>query len=524
MEIQAQITMPTNTTNGSNLNAAVANGAASTSSSTSMTASPEADFSATLNGLITMAPAAVAPVNSQAGLSGLNNILVQLLTTLKMDSAASEGQSNEDSIKQLDLLINMLNTDTEEAEDILDNPNVQTWLAGIQTMLMVHAPTPEVITTDEELTAQLLLTDSASTGDVQLNPLLFVPIQSTTNNGAATEHGLEDAKELITKTDAFKLLDTFKQLLKADDTKIVLPQAHKAMQVMVDQMQQLIATVVQDSTKVTADPIISAELVSPLIADKSVSRVASIVTPMSNRPAASKGMNDDASFQVVATANARLEYLAANFVQAKLTVDTGDTDRPLFEPLQEMPKDSSDEGQAIPMHEFLKQVQSSQPMQKAPVIMMQAPNFVEDMTQFVIKSFTLETKADGFTEAKLSLFPQNLGQVDVRLTMHNGQLVAQFMADSPMGREMLESQLSQLKITLQNQGIQVERMEVSQNQAFQSGMFQEQRQQQSQQSNKQQKGNDIDKVLSLDDQVNQEIVQSVDAPKGLGKTSIDTTA
>jgi flagellar hook-length control protein FliK len=62
--------------------------------------------------------------------------------------------------------------------------------------------------------------------------------------------------------------------------------------------------------------------------------------------------------------------------------------------------------------------------------------------------------------------------------MHNGQLVAHFAAQTLLGKEMLEGQLSQLKLSLQGQGLQVERLEVTQSSSLQSSLFQDQRQQQ----------------------------------------------
>ena len=59
----------------------------------------------------------------------------------------------------------------------------------------------------------------------------------------------------------------------------------------------------------------------------------------------------------------------------------------------------------------------------------------------------------GFLKHVLTLSPENLGQVDVKLTMHNGQLVAHFAAQTLLGKEMLEGQLSQLKQSLQGQGL-----------------------------------------------------------------------
>lgn len=538
MEIQAQTSIPLNSAYASNLNASVANGnPAPAADSTSLSGPSPADFSATLNGIMALVPVTATGITPTA-LSGLN-MLVQILSELKSDIAVTEGQDNEDSLKQLDLLVKMLGDDSEEAEDILEDPEVQGSLAEIQAFLMMQTQAPlvstsyepQIIAATEQTTVETLPVVDNPTDNAQLNPFLFVPINSSSATVESTQLTSQGSKEPITKAAAFKLLDTFRELLKADEDKTVLPQADKAMQVMVDHLQKLIAsvveasTIVQASTGIKTDSLINAEVVAPYIAEKPSPRAFGIVPHIGSRTATSKGINADAPFQLVlTTANPKLEYLAANFVQTKLTVDNGVSDRPLFEPLEEPLMDSTDETPTIPMHEFLKQVQSAQPLMKPPVIIMQAPTFVEDMTQFVVKSFTLETKSEGFTEAKLSLYPQNLGQVDVKLTMHNGQLVAQFMADSSMGKEMLESQLPQLKTALQNQGIQVERLEVSQNQAFQSGMFQDQRQQQSQQSNKQQKGNNTDKILSLDEQINLEVSNTVNASNTSKKTTFDTTA
>lgn len=79
---------------------------------------------------------------------------------------------------------------------------------------------------------------------------------------------------------------------------------------------------------------------------------------------------------------------------------------------------------------------------------------------------------EGFTEAKISLTPDHLGKVDIRLTMHAGQLVAHFVTEHAMAKDMLEQQMIQLRGTLQNQGITVERIEVTQSSSLQSQMDQ----------------------------------------------------
>jgi flagellar hook-length control protein FliK len=147
----------------------------------------------------------------------------------------------------------------------------------------------------------------------------------------------------------------------------------------------------------------------------------------------------------------------------------------------------------LPFQELSRTLQTEQVKALQP---MTAQSFVQDMSQFVMKSFKVDALT-GFSEAHLTLSPENLGKVDVKLTMHNGQLVAHFAAQTVLGKEMLEGQLSQLKQSLQGQGLQVERLEVTQNSSLQSSLFQDQRQQQfSQQFARQNKSryNDMDSV------------------------------
>lgn len=91
---------------------------------------------------------------------------------------------------------------------------------------------------------------------------------------------------------------------------------------------------------------------------------------------------------------------------------------------------------------------------------MRASHFADDMSNFMIKQMFI-TSRNGISQAKITLYPENLGQVDVRLTVQNGQLVAQFITEHAAAREMLDSQLSMLRGALQAQGIQVEKLEVS---------------------------------------------------------------
>lgn len=106
-----------------------------------------------------------------------------------------------------------------------------------------------------------------------------------------------------------------------------------------------------------------------------------------------------------------------------------------------------------------------------------ADRFADEMSGFIVKQLRF-SKLGPVSEAKISLYPEHLGQVDIRLTIHNGQLTARFMTEHGIAKEMLEQQMSMLRGALQTQGIQVEKIEVAQqpSSSMASSMFQEQRQ------------------------------------------------
>lgn len=88
--------------------------------------------------------------------------------------------------------------------------------------------------------------------------------------------------------------------------------------------------------------------------------------------------------------------------------------------------------------------------------------FAHEMTSFISGKLEIVQKG-GVAEATISLFPENLGQVDVKITMQNGHLVAQFLTEHAGAKDMLEQQMNQLRSALQSQGLQVEKLEVTQN-------------------------------------------------------------
>jgi flagellar hook-length control protein FliK len=109
-----------------------------------------------------------------------------------------------------------------------------------------------------------------------------------------------------------------------------------------------------------------------------------------------------------------------------------------------------------------------------------AQHFAEEMTRFLVKNMRI-SQLNGISEAKISLIPEHLGQVDVRISVHNGQITAHFVAESSQARDLLELQLPQLRAALQQQGLQVEKLDIHHQNNLGSGLFQDQKHQQASQ-------------------------------------------
>lgn len=142
-----------------------------------------------------------------------------------------------------------------------------------------------------------------------------------------------------------------------------------------------------------------------------------------------------------------------------------------------------------------------------------AEEFAKSMTGMIVQKFDLTT-INGVSEAKIMLYPEHLGQVDVRITMQNGLLTAVFQTDTAMAKDMLDNQMAQLRSALQAQGLMVDKLEVSQGHPTTQLSHQQQGQGSSQQqsSNRQNFSNDDS---TSDSQFETEMVQQATI-QGLG--------
>lgn len=103
-------------------------------------------------------------------------------------------------------------------------------------------------------------------------------------------------------------------------------------------------------------------------------------------------------------------------------------------------------------------------------------HFAAELSKFMVKNMTI-TQLGGISEAKISLVPEHLGQLDVKISIQNGMITAAFTAETAAAREMLENQLPQLRSALQQQGLQVDKLMVSHQQSEGFNLFQDGHQQ-----------------------------------------------
>ena len=88
-------------------------------------------------------------------------------------------------------------------------------------------------------------------------------------------------------------------------------------------------------------------------------------------------------------------------------------------------------------------------------------NLLEDLGGMLKSSMRLAETSEGM-KMRVNIFPEHLGHLEILLTSTNGKLAAQIMASTPMAKEAIELQLNQLRASLVQQGVVVEKIEVLQ--------------------------------------------------------------
>ena len=126
----------------------------------------------------------------------------------------------------------------------------------------------------------------------------------------------------------------------------------------------------------------------------------------------------------------------------------------------------------------------------------QSENFVKQFEQIMNRS-QLATNAQG-QRLLIKLYPEHLGSIRIEFSQQNGIMSARILTSTATGKQMIESQLHQLKTGLVNQNIQLDRIDISQ--ALSEPSRSEQRQQQfNQQSSMNQQNHSNQKENRQDD-------------------------
>jgi len=67
----------------------------------------------------------------------------------------------------------------------------------------------------------------------------------------------------------------------------------------------------------------------------------------------------------------------------------------------------------------------------------------------------------GRSEFKIDLKPESLGHLKLQILTENNQVTVRILAENPLVKDMIESNLGQLKANFQNQGLEIEKFDVS---------------------------------------------------------------
>ncbi|MGB8001462.1 MAG: flagellar hook-length control protein FliK [Anaerobacillus sp.] len=109
-------------------------------------------------------------------------------------------------------------------------------------------------------------------------------------------------------------------------------------------------------------------------------------------------------------------------------------------------------------------------------------HFSSELSEMIPERMQMMKNGDE-SHIRIKLSPENLGQLDIRLTTADGKVTAHIVTATSAAKDMIESQLHQLRHSLVQQGVQLDKVEVMQQPqpASQNSFMQDGRSQQGQQ-------------------------------------------
>jgi flagellar hook-length control protein FliK len=108
----------------------------------------------------------------------------------------------------------------------------------------------------------------------------------------------------------------------------------------------------------------------------------------------------------------------------------------------------------------LGEVNGANTVQSSPTITVS--EFTPEVSELIGRYIKITNGESGSTETKFSLYPEHLGPIEVKIVSQQGHLSAQIITNTYMAKEALEGQLQHLRDALQQQGIFVQKLDVTQ--------------------------------------------------------------
>lgn len=370
---------------------------------------------------------------------------------LLSNSAALLASSEELSEEGLSAIIDQLLDQLDQIEHLIEQGNTELTeeqQAVLQSLLQQVTALVDILTNSNEGSkSALLLSTEAFNADFQ---------SSNTSNAA-----------IIKLADQLLVLQ---QTLQNSTNKVLFAQpatalAHEQLQVIQAKIKELVGEVKQKAAEnagnaqaVTAAPKAEADAASHLQRLTQEASYSNVANKAQQSKLQAEAVNEEQTLSKDTTYSA----IATKSVETAASTTTQATGAPVAAEQPQMqavlPEFHLRSDNA---RDFLTHLAKSTSGATSAYVL--ADEFADTMKELIVQRFNVSS-LNGVTEAKLTLTPEHLGQVDVKITMQNGLLTAVFQAENAMAKDALESQMVQLRASLAQQGITVEKIEVSQSQ------------------------------------------------------------
>ncbi|MFK9090540.1 flagellar hook-length control protein FliK [Bacillus salipaludis] len=98
--------------------------------------------------------------------------------------------------------------------------------------------------------------------------------------------------------------------------------------------------------------------------------------------------------------------------------------------------------------------------------------FAPEVSKWISGNMRITNGLSGSTEVKFSLFPEHLGHIEIKINSFQGLISAQILTETSMAKEALEGQLQQLKQSLLQHGIVVQKLDIVQQTPVSTDIYQ----------------------------------------------------